>query len=167
MRGNLVSGEIRQDGAENQLEAGRTWSRVTHSPEETMEFGRELASRLNPPCLILLMGELGTGKTTLTKGIVEGLGAARGEDVTSPSFALVHEYSGQWRVYHIDLYRIESMKELSTLGIDDILGDDSVVLVEWGEKLGNDLGAGAIHIRLEYAGNDDRRIAVETSRTDQ
>jgi tRNA threonylcarbamoyladenosine biosynthesis protein TsaE len=146
------------------LQAGETWVRVTGSPEETMEFGNELAKQFSPPCLILLEGELGAGKTTLIKGIVQGLGAAREEDVTSPSFALVHEYGGGGHVYHIDLYRIEAPKELATLGLDDILARDAVVLVEWGEKIGNAFGEPALRIRLEYAGHDDRKISITSSK---
>ncbi len=144
-----------------ELGAGKTWTTATHSPEETLEVGRRLARQLKPPCVILLEGELGAGKTTLTKGIVEGLGAAHQEDVTSPSFALVHEY-GAGRVYHVDLYRIESIAERETLGLDDILSGNAVVLVEWGEKLGRSFAGPALRIRLEYAGEDHRRITVES-----
>ena len=140
---------------------GKTWTTVTHSPEETLEVGRKLARQLTPPCVILLEGELGAGKTTLTKGIVEGLGAARQEDVTSPTFALVHEY-GAGRVYHVDLYRVESIAELETLGLDDFLGGNAIVLVEWGEKLGRSFEVPALRIRLEYAGEDHRRVTVES-----
>jgi tRNA threonylcarbamoyladenosine biosynthesis protein TsaE len=141
---------------------GKTWTTATHSAEETQELGRKLARRLSPPCIILLEGELGAGKTTLVKGIVEGLGAARPEDVTSPTFALVHEY-GAGRVYHVDLYRIETVAELGTLGLDDILGGNSIVLVEWGEKLGRSFQGPALRIRLEYEGDNRRRITVEDS----
>jgi tRNA threonylcarbamoyladenosine biosynthesis protein TsaE len=145
---------------EYDLGTGKTWTTATHSPEETQEVGRRLAQQLEPPCVILLEGELGTGKTTLTKGIVEGLGVACQEDVTSPSFALVHEY-GAGQVYHVDLYRIETTAELETLGLDDILGGNAIVLVEWGEKLGRSFAGPALWIRLEYAGGDHRRITVE------
>jgi tRNA threonylcarbamoyladenosine biosynthesis protein TsaE len=139
---------------------GKTWTTATCSPEETVEVGRRLAQQIEPPCLILLEGELGAGKTTLTKGIVEGLGAAHQEDVTSPTFALVHEY-GAGRVYHVDLYRIESIAELETLGLDDIFGGNAIVLVEWGEKLGRSFEVPALRIRLEYAGESHRKITVE------
>src|SRR5687767_9662578 len=89
---------------------------VTHSPEETIAFGQQLARDLSPPILVLLVGDLGAGKTTLTKGIVAGLGAAPEEEITSPTFTLVHEYGvsqeGAPRVYHVDLYRIESARDL-------------------------------------------------------
>ena len=144
-----------------ELGAGKTWTTATHSPEETLEVGRRLARQLTPPCVILREGELGPGKPTLTKEIVEGLGAARQEDVTSPTFALVHEY-GAGRVYHVDLYRVESIAELETLGLDDFLGGNAIVLVEWGEKLGRSFEGPALRIRLEYAGEDHRRVTVES-----
>jgi tRNA threonylcarbamoyladenosine biosynthesis protein TsaE len=177
---------------------------ITHSPEETVAFGRELAEYLRPPCLALLEGELGSGKTTLVKGIVAGLGAGREEDVTSPSFTLVHEYGlpalvrqpadvairqpgggGVERptdqpldaelvqaglagkVYHVDLYRIEDARELATLGLEDLAGQDATVLVEWGEKLAGSgpVPPGGFRIRMEHLGSEDRRITVERLET--
>lgn len=133
---------------------------VTHSPEETVAFGRELARQLQPPCLVLLEGELGAGKTTLVKGLAAGLGVAREEDVTSPSFTLVHEYGGQPKLYHVDLYRIESVRELATLGLEDLLGPQSTVIVEWGERLGDNAPAAQFRIQMEHLGSEDRRIKV-------
>jgi tRNA threonylcarbamoyladenosine biosynthesis protein TsaE len=153
----------RENWSGNWLKTGETWEKVTHSPEETVEFGSGLAKQISPPCLILLEGELGSGKTTLVKGIVQGLGEAREEDVTSPTFALVHEYGKPGRVYHIDLYRIESSQELATLGLDEILARDAIVLVEWGEKLGGTLADSVVRIRMEYAGNESRKIIVRRS----
>lgn len=114
---------------------------VTRSPEETIELGRELAKQLNAPVMVLLIGDLGAGKTTLAKGLVTGLGAAsEEEEVTSPTFTLVHEYGGAAgsvvRVYHVDLYRVETLRDLETLGLEDLLAERAVVIVEWGEKLG-------------------------------
>ena len=134
---------------------------VTHSPEETIAFGRSLAKELRPPCLVLLEGELGSGKTTLVKGIVEGLGVARQEQVTSPSFTLVHEYGEREKVYHVDLYRIEGARALATLGLEDILDSPATVIVEWGEKLGDNAAGARFIIRMEHLGSDDRRILVE------
>ncbi len=135
--------------------------RVTHSPEETIALGRQLAVELRPPCLVLLEGELGSGKTTLVKGIVAGMGATREEDVTSPSFTLVHEYGPSGRVYHADLYRIEGAQDLSTLGLDELLGQDATVLVEWGEKLGDNPPTPYVRIRMEHLGSEERRVVVE------
>src|SRR5579862_8245961 len=108
---------------------------TTHSADETIALGRELASALAPPRLVLLRGDLGAGKTTLVKGIAEGFHAASQQDVTSPTFTLVHEYRGpNVNVYHIDLYRVDTPRQLETLGLDDLIANDSVLLIEWGEK---------------------------------
>ncbi len=133
----------------------------THSPEETIAFGRRLAREVQPPCLVLLEGELGSGKTTLVKGLVAGLGAASEEEVTSPSFTLVHEYGGAGKVYHADLYRIDDGRELSTLGLDELESGEATIFVEWGEKLGHNVPTPCIRIRLEHLGSEDRRIIVE------
>jgi len=134
---------------------------VTHSPDETLAFGRELAALLKPPGLVLLEGDLGSGKTVLTKGIVAGLGAAPESEVTSPTFALVHEYSGERRVYHLDLYRIEGPHDLATLGLDEMLAQDATVIVEWGEKLGPHAPAPRFEIHLEHGGESERHIVVK------
>lgn len=146
----------------NWLEDEANLEVVSHSPADTMQLGEELARDLPSPCVVLLEGELGAGKTTLVKGIVRGLGVAREEEVTSPSFALVHEYGSGGKVYHIDLYRVESSQELSTLGLDDMLLGSSVVLIEWGEKLGDYSGNQTLRIRLEHAGDDVRTIAIRS-----
>lgn len=141
----------------------RPWQveRVTHSPEETTRLGREIAEHLQPPCLVLLEGDLGAGKTTLVKGIVAGLGAASEDDVTSPSFTLVHEYGRGGQVYHADLYRVEGARDLATLGLDDLSGRRVTVLVEWGEKLGDNVPRPCVKIRMEHLAGDDRRISIE------
>lgn len=119
---------------------------ITRSSEETIALGRELALLLAPPKMLVLRGDLGAGKTTLVKGIAAALGAAEPEEITSPTFTLIHEYEGQLpasgaqpsaqavRLYHIDVYRLESQRQLDTLGMEEFLTPDSVVLVEWGEK---------------------------------
>ncbi len=140
---------------------------ITHSAEETIALGRKLAAMLAPPKLILLRGELGAGKTTLVKGIAEGFHAASADNVTSPTFTLVHEYHGpEVNVYHIDLYRVDTPRQLETLGLDDLIAENSVLLVEWGEKfprLQRDQNA---EITLERVGNertgDERRIQLST-----
>jgi tRNA threonylcarbamoyladenosine biosynthesis protein TsaE len=133
---------------------------ITHSPEETMRWGREFSKRLNAPVLVLLAGDLGTGKTTLTKGIVSGLGAANEDDVTSPTFTLVHVYGRPAKVYHADLYRIESFHDFETLGIEDIFTAPSVAILEWSERFPLQSPWPRIQIRLEHMGGDARRIIV-------
>jgi len=126
-----------------------------------VNFGREIAVHLRPPCLVLLEGDLGAGKTTLVKGIVAGLGVASEDEVTSPSFTLVHEYGSASKVFHADLYRIEGERDLATLGLEDLSGPAATVLVEWGEKLGDNAPIPCVKIRMEHLGRDDRRIVVE------
>jgi tRNA threonylcarbamoyladenosine biosynthesis protein TsaE len=137
---------------------------VTRSAEETVEFGRQLARQIEPPCLILLEGELGSGKTTLVKGMVAGLGAAREEEVTSPSFTLVHEYGHACKVYHVDLYRIEGARDFASLGLDELFEENATVIVEWGERISDNAPELQWRIRLEYVTSDKRRITVESLR---
>jgi len=138
----------------------KTEAYVTHSAAETLAFGRTLARELKAPCVLLLEGELGSGKTTLTKGIVSGLGAANEEEVTSPSFTLVHEYGSDPKAYHVDLYRVETAQELSTLGMDEIFAQPAVVIIEWGEKLGDNAPRFCYRIQMEYVTSEERRIQV-------
>jgi len=134
---------------------------VTHSAEETIAFGRTLAELLAPPKLVLLRGDLGAGKTTLVKGIAAAFEAAAEEDVTSPTFTLVHEYRGpRAKLYHIDLYRVDTPRELETLGLDDLRSDDSTLLIEWGEKFPRLLHERDIEILLESEGESKRRIRI-------
>jgi tRNA threonylcarbamoyladenosine biosynthesis protein TsaE len=126
-------------------------------------LGRELAAMLTPPKLVLLRGDLGAGKTTLIKGIAEGFQAASQEDVTSPTFTLVHEYRGpQANLYHIDLYRVDTPRELETLGLDDLIDEKSVLLIEWGEKFARFQRERDVEIELERLGETKRRIRVTT-----
>jgi tRNA threonylcarbamoyladenosine biosynthesis protein TsaE len=134
---------------------------TTNSPEETIALGRELASELAPPKLVVLRGDLGAGKTTLVKGIAEGFKAAREEDVTSPTFTLIHEYRGPAAIlYHIDLYRIDTPRELETLGLDDLMTDNSVLLIEWGEKFARFQRDRDVKITLERVSENERRIKL-------
>jgi len=134
---------------------------ITHSPEETIENGRKIGAGLKPPALILLSGDLGAGKTTLTKGIVSGLGAAKEEDVTSPTFTLVHRYQGARRVYHVDLYRVVSFHDFETLGLEDVFSEEAVVIVEWSEKFSLSTGWPVVRIHLDHLSEDARRIVIE------
>jgi tRNA threonylcarbamoyladenosine biosynthesis protein TsaE len=133
---------------------------ITHSAEETTAWGREFAKRLKAPVLVLLTGDLGTGKTTLTKGLVFGLGAANENDVTSPTFTLVHVYGKQARVYHADLYRIESFHDFETLGLEDLFASPAVAILEWSEKFPLQSPWPQVRVRLEHLGGDKRKITV-------
>jgi tRNA threonylcarbamoyladenosine biosynthesis protein TsaE len=136
---------------------------ITHSAEETIERGREIGARLKPPALLLLSGELGAGKTTLAKGIVSGLGAAAEDEVTSPTFTLVHKYGRDGRVYHVDLYRVNDARDLETLGLEDIFSQQAIVLVEWPGKLALRSDWPAVRVHLEHIAEDTRRITVDDS----
>ena len=134
---------------------------TTHSAEETIAFGRTLASLLAPPKLVLLRGDLGAGKTTLVKGIAAAFEAASEEDVTSPTFTLIHEYRGpRANLFHIDLYRIDTPRELDTLALDDLRSDNSILLIEWGEKFPRFVRERDIEISLEREGESERRIKL-------
>jgi tRNA threonylcarbamoyladenosine biosynthesis protein TsaE len=133
---------------------------VSHSAEETIELGRELARRLTPPVLVLLSGELGSGKTTLSKGIISGLGAAREEDVTSPTFTLVHVFHNHSKVYHVDLYRVEESRDIESLALEDALAEPAVVLIEWPERFSLHTDWPKIRVQLEHLEGDTRRITI-------
>ena len=151
-----------------QAAVSETKSVVTRSAEETIAWGREFARGLKAPLLVLLTGDLGSGKTTLTKGIVSGLGAADEEDVTSPTFTLVHVYgedagratSSKGVVYHGDLYRIESFHDFETLGLEDAFDKPAVMILEWSEKFPLQAPWPQVRLKLEHMGGDSRRITV-------
>jgi tRNA threonylcarbamoyladenosine biosynthesis protein TsaE len=126
----------------------------TASEEETIALGRELGPQFPRPGLVLLTGNLGSGKTTLTKGIAEGLGVAARDEVSSPTFTLVHEYGGG--LFHVDLYRLEKPAEVLSLGLDDLWDrGDALVLVEWGERF---LGAlPPPDVRIEIVADGEMR----------
>jgi tRNA threonylcarbamoyladenosine biosynthesis protein TsaE len=133
---------------------------ITHSSEETIERGREIGARLRTRVLVLLSGDLGAGKTTLTKGIVSGIGAAAEDEVTSPTFTLVHRYDREGRVYHVDLYRISGAHDLETLGLEDVFSENAVVIVEWPDKLTFRVDWPVVRIRLEHVDEVSRRISI-------
>ena len=138
----------------------------SNSSDETISIGREIGASLQAPVLILLTGELGAGKTTLTKGIASGAGAAHQEEITSPTFTLIHKYTGNPKlsaspaVYHIDLYRIESRQDLETLGLDDIFNERAIVIVEWPERLNQPTNWPIVRIKLEHVAEDVRKITI-------
>jgi tRNA threonylcarbamoyladenosine biosynthesis protein TsaE len=145
-----------------QTNAGNVLQEITtHSAEETIVFGRTLTGLLAPPKLVLLRGDLGAGKTTLVKGIAAAFEAAAEEDVTSPTFTLVHEYRGpRANLFHIDLYRIDTQRELETLALDDLRDEKSILLIEWGEKFPRLLRDRDVEIILEREGESGRRIRL-------
>lgn len=136
----------------------------TASAEETMAVGREIGRGLKAPKLILLIGDLGAGKTTLTKGLIEGLGAGSADDVLSPTFALMHEFGEDPKVYHLDLYRLDRLPELETLGLDDLWDEEAIVLIEWGEKFSEQLPRPRLEIRLRQVSEESREIELTEAR---
>lgn len=144
---------------------GRIHEFTSHSGVETIEVGRKLAHLLNPPQLLLLRGDLGAGKTTLVKGIAEALDAAEADEVTSPTFTLLHEYDGAQdgktvKLFHLDVYRLEGERQLETLGLDELLTPDALVLVEWGEKFNSIRKRATGEIEITSTGGDARKITV-------
>ncbi len=139
---------------------------ITHSAEETIALGRELAPTLKDARMVILRGDLGAGKTTLVKGIAEGLQTASRDDITSPTFTLVHEFRGpDVTLYHVDLYRIDSERELATLGLDDLFAEPgNLVLLEWGEKFPRFQKERDVEIAIERRGEQERRIRVDSLR---
>jgi tRNA threonylcarbamoyladenosine biosynthesis protein TsaE len=132
-----------------------THSFETHSGDETIQLGRRIAAALPRKAVVLLIGNLGAGKTTLAKGIISGLGAAAAEEVSSPTFTLIHEYG---RVYHIDLYRLDHPAEVAALGLDEIFERDAVVLIEWGERFPRLMPPQRFEIRLRPGADADLRL---------
>ena len=146
-------------------QAVRTYEFTTESGADTIEVGRKLAKLLKPPQLLILRGDLGTGKTTLVKGIAQALDAAEADEVTSPTFTLIHEYDGTQngkpvKLFHLDVYRLEGERQLETLGLDELLTPDALVLVEWGEKFKSIKKKSTGEIAITSAGGDARKITV-------
>jgi len=168
----LVTGDFQMPkSADVTAEKTNATSKVfeTHGSEETIEVGRQIAKLLAPPKFLILRGDLGAGKTTLVKGIAEGLDAAEAEEVTSPTFTLIHEYEGDFtsngetsvvKLYHLDLYRLEGERQLETLGLDELARPDSIVLVEWGEKFPSVVKRSDGEIVVRSSGGDARNITV-------
>ncbi len=138
-------------------------SAVSRSTEETIARGRELASQMRAPLLVLLNGDLGAGKTTLAKGIISGLGAAREEDVTSPTFTLVHCFAGNVKVYHVDLYRVSDVQEFDSLGLEDLFAEPAIVIIEWPERLRLRTDWPVMRVDLAHVDEDARKIAIAGS----
>ena len=135
------------------------------SGAETIDVGRKLAGLLAPPQLLILRGDLGTGKTTLVKGIAQALDAAEADEVTSPTFTLLHEYDGARegqpvKLFHLDVYRLDGERQLETLGLDELLTPNALVLVEWGEKFKSIRKKATGEIVIASAGGDARKIIV-------
>src|SRR5712692_2680113 len=139
---------------------------VTRSEEETIRLGRTLGRSIEPPQIVLLYGGLGAGKTTLVKGIAQGLGFRNKHDVTSPTFVLVNEYPGRVKIYHVDLYRLDTVRDLESIGLEEMMYRHAVTLIKWGEKLAQ-LPENALTITIEYLGDEQRRIRIGQLKQDE
>jgi len=130
--------------------------------EGTLALGERIADMLQPPLVVILRGEVGAGKTTLVKGIAAALGAATEDDVTSPTFTIVHEYVGtRVRLFHLDLYRLETEQQIAVLGLDEMAGyENSLVLVEWGDRFESLVKRADGEIYMEHGEDDERGILV-------
>jgi tRNA threonylcarbamoyladenosine biosynthesis protein TsaE len=137
----------------------------TGSEEDTIALGKRLASTLPPGATVLLIGNLGAGKTTLAKGMVEGLGAAPADEVSSPTFTLIHEYGMPPAVYHVDLYRLDGARDAATLGLDDLFDSPAMVIIEWGERFPELMPPSRIEIRLRALDGDEREIELTERKT--
>ena len=132
----------------------------TASEDDTIALGERLARTLPRHAVVLLIGNLGAGKTTFAKGIVKGLGAATPEEVSSPTFTLIHEYGSPAAIYHVDLYRLDTAQEVATLGLDELFDREAIVLIEWGERFPELMPADRIEIRMHALDGDRRRIEI-------
>jgi tRNA threonylcarbamoyladenosine biosynthesis protein TsaE len=134
---------------------------VSDSAEKTFEIGSKIGSILEPGDIVCMVGPLGSGKTTLVKGIAAGAGAAKPNLVNSPSYVIINEYQGRFNIFHIDAYRINTIAEFESLGFEDILGPDSVVLIEWADKVAHSLvGLECIHIEMRHNGPSSRVVRL-------
>lgn len=137
---------------------------VSNSPEQTIELGRKIGSQLKGGEIIAVCGALGSGKTHLIKGIANGAGAKDSKEVTSPTFVVVNEYAGRLDIYHIDVYRLDSVAEFEMLGFDDFCYQQSVVLIEWADKVESALqGIDYIRFVLNHTGKTKRKIHIENA----
>ena len=136
---------------------------ITHNPEETIELGKKIAVTLLKGDVILLYGDLGSGKTTFTKGIGEGLGL-KSSPINSPTFVLVREYKAKLPIYHLDLYRLDRLEDIEGIGIEEYLYGDGVTIIEWAEKIKDILPKRYLSVKLKIKDKDEREIIVEDIR---
>src|SRR3990172_6210585 len=132
----------------------------THSPQETFQLAHSIGQSIDSPTIFFLEGELGVGKTVFAKGIICGLGQPDPDDVPSPSFTLINEYSLKFKVYHIDLYRLGGPEDINTLDLDEIFAESAVVIVEWSEKLAGLRWNNVILVKILDFGDDRRQITI-------
>ncbi|OHB48852.1 MAG: tRNA (adenosine(37)-N6)-threonylcarbamoyltransferase complex ATPase subunit type 1 TsaE [Planctomycetes bacterium GWF2_41_51] len=139
----------------------RTTEIISESVETTFEVGRKIGSLLEGGKVVSFVGQLGSGKTTLIKGIAAGMGAKNPHLVNSPTFVIVNEYQGRLNIFHIDAYRINSIEEFAAIGFEDFIGPESVVLIEWADKVEKALeGYDRIYINMQHKDQNSRIIKI-------
>ena len=144
--------------------SGGAWTVETHAPEETLEWGRRIGRAAAPGDVLALVGDLGSGKTVLAKGIAEGLGAAAAREVTSPTFVLCREHlGGRIPFYHLDAYRLRGAADLEAIGAAEILGGNGLAVLEWADRTPQALPKDYLEVRLEVTGETARRLTFTAS----
>jgi len=137
---------------------------ISHSPQETYAFGKNLGETLFSGDVVALSGELGTGKTCLAQGIARGLGVPEEYKITSPTFTIINEYPGRLILYHLDVYRLSGVRDLDEIGYEDCFNDKGVVVVEWAEKIRDALPKETLFILLTYIDENIRKIMLSDNR---
>ena len=139
---------------------------IFHSsgPEKTQLFGKKLGENLQAGDVVALIGEIGAGKTCLTQGIAKGLGIPEGFRITSPTFTLINEYHGPLALYHMDMYRLATIKELEDTGYEACFHDKAVIVIEWAEKIREALPGEIFIVSLTYISDNERQIRVAGNR---
>ncbi|MDP8230668.1 MAG: tRNA (adenosine(37)-N6)-threonylcarbamoyltransferase complex ATPase subunit type 1 TsaE [Candidatus Gorgyraea atricola] len=134
---------------------------LTHSPEETIKLGEDLAKRLSKGSVVALFGDLGSGKTTFTKGIGKGLGVKNAMHINSPTFVLIKEYKGKFPLYHLDLYRLENLQNIEDIAVEEYIYGDGVTIIEWAGKMKRLLPKKHIAVKFTIKGESEREIKIE------
>ena len=130
----------------------------THSAAETRQLGRKIGILLKQPLIIALIGDLGSGKTAFVQGLAQGLDVPADYYITSPTFTLINEYPGRLALIHVDLYRLETVRDLEDIGLDELLYDQAVLAVEWADKLKDNLADSYLSLQFEIIGDEYRKI---------
>jgi len=134
----------------------------TNQPAETEEIGRAIGKTLAKRDVVALIGDLGAGKTCITRGLATGLGMSLSQQVSSPSYTLINEYEGLIPIYHIDLYRISQLDEVWDLGLDEYLEGEGICIIEWADMILHQLPARTIEIKMNWLDNNRRSIEIKT-----
>ena len=133
---------------------------TTHSADETRQLGQKIGRLITQPLIIAMNGNLGSGKTAFVQGLATGLDVPAEYYITSPTFTLINEYPGRLPLFHADLYRLETVRDLEDIGLDDLLYDRGVLAIEWADKLGDDLAGAYLVLQFEIIDEDCRKIGL-------